>query len=232
MYDLEFPGLDATDEEVHVFKAQIRHMDLSNALYNTTLPLKAELEHSYLNLSGLLGDGKCQGPLNIKHFGYDSGDCCMAFMGNNSECNDESLDCACHIDETIRELYQTQSECGVAYTLVGDGICQGVFNNEACNFDGGDCCLSIIHDDCFGELCKCNLDNTIHEKLSSKLDGCSNFGLAINGECNDETNVEECMWDLGQCCKREIIRNCHDCICHEDNMVHYNYRYHYSYLEP
>jgi hypothetical protein len=31
-----------------------------------------------------------------------------------------------------------------AYSLVGNGYCDDATNNEACQFDGGDCCLNYI----------------------------------------------------------------------------------------
>ena len=42
---------------------------------------------------------------------------------------------------------------------IGDGLCDGVNNNNKCEFDGGDCC---IEDDeeclrCYGDFCNCHL---------------------------------------------------------------------------
>ena len=55
--------------------------------------------------------------------------------------------------------------------LVGDGSCDRVTLNEACNYDGGDC-----DDTCFGDL--------------SKLD---------DGHCDQELNTKGCSWDGGDC---------------------------------
>ena len=45
--------------------------------------------------------------------------------------------------------------------------------------------------------------------------------LFTNGECDDESNTEECFFDFGDCCKFQIyIGECTNCICHEDNTRH------------
>ena len=45
--------------------------------------------------------------------------------------------------------------------------------------------------------------------------------LFTNGECDDETNTEECFFDFGDCCKFQIfVGECTNCICHEDNTRH------------
>ncbi len=37
-----------------------------------------------------------------------------------------------------------------------------------------------------------------------------------NGACNDEANIPECKYDLGDCCLAKIdYFECQDCICHE-----------------
>ena len=38
--------------------------------------------------------------------------------------------------------------------------------------------------------------------------------LAINNRCNDITNVEECHWDMGNCCGRIKLHDCMICKCH------------------
>ena len=44
--------------------------------------------------------------------------------------------------------------------------------------------------------------------------GCPLPHLAYNGVCNDITNVEECNWDMGDCCGRIIMNDCMICKCH------------------
>jgi len=38
--------------------------------------------------------------------------------------------------------------------------------------------------------------------------------LAYNNVCNDITNVEECNWDMGDCCGRIRSHDCMLCKCH------------------
>ena len=48
-----------------------------------------------------------------------------------------------------------------------------------------------------------------------------NKDLLTNGECDDETNDQECFYDFGDCCKFQIhVGECTDCICHEDKTRH------------
>ena len=35
-------------------------------------------------------------------------------------------------------------------------------NNELCNYDGGDCCLTIVDYRCEGEECICHEDGLVH----------------------------------------------------------------------
>ena len=44
--------------------------------------------------------------------------------------------------------------------------------------------------------------------------GCPLPHLAINNVCNDITNVEECNWDMGNCCGRLRSNDCMICKCH------------------
>ena len=75
------------------------------------------------------------------------------------------------------------------FVLVGDGICNDETNNAVCRFDGGDCCLDVIHSNCsecicyFGQICAANF-----------------HPLVGDGFCNDETNIGSCNYDGGDCC--------------------------------
>ena len=44
--------------------------------------------------------------------------------------------------------------------------------------------------------------------------GCPNVHLATNPYCNDASNVEECLWDMGNCCGTQVIYKCFYCDCH------------------
>ena len=69
----------------------------------------------------------------------------------------------------------------------GDTYCDDENNNEACFFDGGDCCGSNVNTQ-YCTLCQC-------------LEGGSNCnGNAGNGYCDDINNNLACNSDGGDCC--------------------------------
>ena len=46
---------------------------------------------------------------------------------------------------------------------------------------------------------------------------CQQQNLVSNGFCNDETNIEECAYDGGDCCGDCIVKDyCTNCSCIED----------------
>ena len=64
---------------------------------------------------------------------------------------------------------ETDPKCAII-DWYGDGLCDGLNNEEACHFDGGDCnpkCLIPV--------------------------------LAGDGHCQEENNVEDCNYDEGDC---------------------------------
>ena len=85
--------------------------------------------------------------------------------------------------------------------LHGNGYCDDVNNNEACFFDGGDCCGGIIHP-IFCTVCQC-------------LDPC-NQGWIGDGYCDDINNNLDCSYDGGDCCGSNVnTQYCTQCICYE-----------------
>ena len=82
----------------------------------------------------------------------------------------------------------------VSEVLLGDGYCHDITNTAECDYDGGDCCdyeWKIKRDYC--SECTCHINET-----------CTSEGghpLAGDGFCNDETNIETCMFD-GMDCSR------------------------------
>ncbi len=100
----------------------------------------------------------------------------------------------------------------VVQDLLGNGICQDIFNIPECGYDHGDCCLAnplCGGLDCFACLCHvteesyCNCDG--QESYSYKL----LEGHIGSGQCNGALNHPGCWYDGGDCCRQEV--DCFDC---------------------
>ena len=84
--------------------------------------------------------------------------------------------------------------------VIGDGICDDLYNIRGCNYDGGDCCTP---DSNFASCsqCECIVDTPTNT-------------LIANGFCNDITNNVECSYDGGDCCGSCIVKEyCSECVC-------------------
>ena len=94
--------------------------------------------------------------------------------------------------------------------MVGNGNCNDEANNFNCAYDGGDCCGSLTNtENCYN--CTCYHKETCASGVDHPLVG--------NSVCNDETNVEECDFDGGDCCGSCINRNyCSQCMCYETSV--------------
>ena len=91
---------------------------------------------------------------------------------------------------------------------VNDGLCDDMNNNDACNYDGGDCCGSCVITE-FCSECAC-LGNITGMELSNPLIG--------NGYCNDVTNNFQCDFDGLDCCGPPVNTDfCSECSCHGEH---------------
>ena len=141
----------------------------------------------------MIGDGYCQDGTNKAECNYDGGDCCK-FRVNMDQCSD----CTCFHQETC-------SISIASHGLVGNGYCNDETNNEACNYDGGDCCGSCVVD-FYCENCTCLLNGDNGIGTSSPTIG--------NGYCDDGNNNVDCQYDGGDCCGSCVVRKyCSDCQC-------------------
>ncbi|CAB4054923.1 unnamed protein product [Lepeophtheirus salmonis] len=99
------------------------------------------------------------------------------------------------------------SHCDIP-SFNGDGYCDDENNNEACGFDGGDCCNNDRGDwDTFCHTCKC------HESEG----GCEHPEFAGDGYCDDGNNNVGCGFDGGDCCSKSNLKwdhFCTECVCH------------------
>ena len=88
----------------------------------------------------------------------------------------------------------------------GDGWCDDVNNNEACFFDGGDCCGGIISPN-YCTVCQC---------FEGGGENNCNVDWIADGYCDDINNNLDCSYDGGDCCGGIINPNyCTICQCLE-----------------
>ena len=102
----------------------------------------------------------------------------------------------------------------------GDGWCDDVNNNEACFFDGGDCCGGIININ-FCTVCQCleggGGSGGTTTPSETTTGGSCNLGMIANGYCDDINNNLDCIYDGGDCCGSNVLTYfCTVCQCLEE----------------
>mmetsp|Transcript_11457 Transcript_11457/g.29242 ORF Transcript_11457/g.29242 Transcript_11457/m.29242 type:complete len:590 (-) Transcript_11457:93-1862(-) len=107
--------------------------------------------------------------------------------------------------------YQCSPGCGAQ--LIGDGECDERCNNEACNFDGGDCPLpcapgcgisqpgdGICDEACNNEACSFDNDDCVDPCGDCELSAPQcNLTMVGDGFCDEACRVPECRFDEGDC---------------------------------
>ena len=104
---------------------------------------------------------------------------------------------------------------------IGDRICDDDYNNQQCNWDGGDCCLDENPgSDCldpnspnYSGSTTPSQQTTTTKQETTMTTTKATFACDISpGEedwigddvCDDKYNNQECNWDGGDCCQDEI----------------------------
>ena len=88
---------------------------------------------------------------------------------------------------------------------MGDGFCNDETNNDACNYDGGDCCGYNVNSTYCSD-CLCHIPETCAAGYHPFVE---------DGFCNDETNNAACNYDDGDCCGYNVNNSeCSECLCH------------------
>ena len=156
----------------------------------------------------LIGDYMCNNENNIEECAYDGGDCCpctnyVSWIDDvipeyfETFCRDPSSGCL----DTRLETYPNCTDGFIPD--IGDGWCDMSNNNEACHYDGGDCCeCGGAHDGSSFSLCVDPGDACYNSDVMPLQSTCitGSIDLIGNGLCNDENNVEDCGYDGGDCC--------------------------------
>ena len=75
--------------------------------------------------------------------------------------------------------------------VIGNGVCQDLFNVAMYDYDGGDCCLIPMPIKSIGycERCICH----------KRIENCPFPYLMSEGFCHEVNNNENCLWDGGDC---------------------------------
>ena len=120
------------------------------------------------------------------------------------------------------ETTEAPIECAIPH-WVGDNYCDDENNNEACGFDGGDCCDNEMDGwDNYCQDCAClespPTTEPPMETTGMPIDNCAVPHWFGDGYCDDENNNEDCGFDGGDCCDNEMDgwdNYCQECECFE-----------------
>eukprot|EP00752_Nemacystus_decipiens_P017790 g15950.t1 len=164
-----------------------------------------------------MSDALCDQENNRPECNYDGGDCCSCTCEDTPStacgefggfsCIDPAALCVDDDDITVDQVENCDAE------RIGDGFCNLENNNEACNYDGGDCCQctcestgSYDDDDapcgrfagfaCVDPMAPCVDDDSVTVDM---FDICRVQEIG-NGFCDPMNNIEECVFDGGDCC--------------------------------
>ena len=161
-------------------------------------------------------DGDCDTVNNNAECGFDGGDCCECTLSDNgSSIYNETLTSSLYCVDPSDPCYNlnavaVQANCTGYISAIHNGFCITENNNAECLFDGGDCCECTLSDDGL---------SIYKETLSSSLycvhpsDPCYNLNAVAvhadctgtisaiqDGQCSEQNNNEECLYDGGDCC--------------------------------
>ena len=156
-----------------------------------------------------VNDGFCDQLTSVAECDFDGEDC-------NEQINETMS--TNQIEEQSTETIDQDSQCYEPF-WVGDGYCDDQTNNENCDYDGGDCCLSFVQED-YCSFCECHEleSETTTPEISlstTSLTSCQiNFAAEIGNQlCNDYLNKEICNYDGGDCCLPDKGILCQECVC-------------------
>ncbi|CAM9132154.1 unnamed protein product [Ectocarpus sp. 13 AM-2016] len=168
-----------------------------------------------------LGDGWCDDENNNEACGYDGGDCCectcvapptdddwdddwYGACGGGFACIDPNAACVNDDDITVQKFESCDT------VSMSNGYCDIDNNNEACAYDGGDCCECTCEDTpnakcgrggnfaCIDPEAPCVDDDSFTVDMIENCE--SPWGIG-DGYCNHENNNELCAYDGGDCCE-------------------------------
>lgn len=162
-----------------------------------------------------IGDGDCDGINNNAGCGYDGGDCCEeSCVSTTYLCGStgsfDCLDPEHSGDSEDPDGPETSFSFSFSFSFgcqedkITNFFCNPSNNNEACGFDGGDCCSCTCPPDFFGAPCGGQFGNTCVDPSAPCVDGFVEAGtltavtVSANGydmRAGDEFGSNGCMED-------------------------------------
>ena len=171
----------------------------------------------YLLITGceeptLHADGSCDDENNNEACFFDGGDCC-GYNVNTDWCT---------VCQCLEEGGGVSDDCNTGLiAIIGDGYCDDISNNLACDYDGGDCCGSNVNTD-WCTVCQCleggggSTGGTAIPSGTTTAVAC-NQGWIADGYCDDGNNNLDCTYDGGDCCGSNVnTLYCTECLCLEE----------------
>jgi hypothetical protein len=79
-----------------------------------------------------VGDATCDADLDCSELDFDDGDCAAPEVGSDCETTD-------YYGETVPGIVDCDTECSSYIGWIGDAYCDGIFDCEGTDWDGGDC---------------------------------------------------------------------------------------------
>ena len=181
---------------------------------------KLRLNESGCQYWHLTNDQICDDEANTEGCYFDLDDCCD-YQNDFTLCQD----CFCYSKHSVN--YTLLADCSIDQDILwnwyygGDDKCQLHLNYVENFFDAGDCCLNYTQ--CENIFQATNPWGAAMEKsfdVDCPIDVCIRSDmycipeLSGDGVCHDNNNSKLCDYDLGDCCKPNLITDsCCDCSC-------------------
>jgi len=119
----------------------------------------------------------------------------------------------------------------------GDGNCDDKNNNEACEYDGGDCCAKSVTNNkgvatgvVITKYCNdCECLDPDNQGEGEAAPTCGKPQFKGDGNCDDDNNNAACEYDGGDCCAKTVKNKrgistgtviqkfCSECTCLDPN---------------
>ena len=163
------------------------------------------------NATSSIGDGYCDSFFNNNEAcGWDGGDCCKCTCVPNIEkaltCEADSFICLDPNSGCADPNFLQYINCTEYLADIGNGYCISDNNNEACGWDGGDCCectcTASDHECGTTDFACVDPDSgCVDSRLVDYIVCDGDLKTFGDGVCDSANNNDVCGWDGGDCCE-------------------------------